>query len=67
MDEFKIPINCNIISGRESFGYNYRLMKYMIKPHITSLFQNNNMYHCNCNNQLLQLWLLCCYSCSNNN
>ena len=59
MDEFNIPINYNIISGRESFGYNYRLMKYMIKPHITSLFQNNNMYHCNCNNQLLQLqWLL---------
>ena len=63
MDEFKIPINnCNIISDRESFSYNYRLMKkYIIKPHITtiSLFQNNNMYHCNCNNQLLQLqWLL---------
>lgn len=47
MDEFKIPIGCNIISTRESFGYNYRLMKYVIKPHITSsLFQNNNINHC---------------------
>ena len=47
MDEFKIPIGCNIISSRESFGYNYRLMKYVIKPHITSsLFQNNNINHC---------------------
>lgn len=47
MDEFKIPIGCNIISTRESFGYNYRLMKYVIKPHVTSsLFQNNNINHC---------------------
>lgn len=47
MDEFKIPIGCNIFSTRESFGYNYRLMKYVIKPHVTSsLFQNNNINHC---------------------
>mgnify|MGYP003575734500 CR=1 FL=1 len=55
MDEFQIPINCNIISDRESFGYNYLLMKYVIKPHITSLFKNNSIHHCNCNNLLLQL------------
>ena len=47
MDEFKIPIGCNIISNRESFGYNFRLMKYVVKPHTTSsLFQNNNINHC---------------------
>lgn len=59
MDEFQIPINCNNISDRESFGYNYLLMKYVIKPHITSLFKNNSIHHYNCNNLLLQLqWSL---------
>ena len=65
MDEFQIPINCNIISDRESFDYNYLLMKYVIKPHITSLFKNNSIliviviiYYYNCSGR---------YSCFNNN
>ena len=65
MDEFQIPINCNNISDRESFGYNYLLMKYVIKPHITSLFKNNSIHHCNC----IIYYYNCSgrYSCSNNN
>ena len=65
MDEFQIPINCNIISDRESFGYNYILMKYVSKPHITSLFKIIVsiiviviIYYYNCSSR---------YSCSNNN
>ena len=65
MNEFKIPINCNIISsGRESFGYNYyTLMKYVIKHRITSLFPNNSIHHCNS----LYYNCSCHYSYTNNN
>ena len=56
MYEFKKPLGCNlIISAREPCGYKYRLTKYVVKPHIASLFQNNNINHCGS------------YSCTNNN
>ena len=57
MDELKKPLGCNLISARESFGYKYRysLIKYVVKPYITSLFLNNNINHCGS------------YSCCTNN
>ena len=55
MDELEKPLGCNLISARESFGYKYRLIKYVVKPHIPSLFQNNNINHCGS------------YSCCTNN